>query len=64
VKSIASVAALFVAGLCSAATAQELSQRDQLHAAVQKICPVSGQSVSAMAGEPAKDGVAQGADAA
>jgi hypothetical protein len=41
-KLIASTAILIVAALCSLAPAQELSQRDQLHAAVQKICPVSG----------------------
>lgn len=32
-------------GFCSIAAAQELSQRDQIHVAVQEICPVSGQKL-------------------
>lgn len=44
-KPIAMVAATVVAVLASAAPAQELSQRDRLHIAVQKICPVSGQTL-------------------
>lgn len=34
-------------GLSLQASAQELSQRDQLHIAVQEICPVSGQKLGA-----------------
>jgi len=41
------------AGLCSIASAQELSQRDQLRIAVQDICPVSGQRLGSM-GAPRK----------
>jgi hypothetical protein len=33
------------ASFCSTAAAQELSQRDQIHIAVQEICPVSGQKL-------------------
>jgi hypothetical protein len=32
-------------GFCSMASAQELSQRDQIHIAVQEICPISGQKL-------------------
>jgi len=32
-------------GLCSIASAQELSRRDQVHIAVQEICPISGQKL-------------------
>lgn len=40
-------------GLCSLASAQELSQRDQLRIAVQGICPISGQQLGSM-GTPIK----------
>ncbi|REJ65715.1 MAG: hypothetical protein DWQ31_17410 [Planctomycetota bacterium] len=40
-------------GLCSFASAQELSQRDQLRIAVQGICPISGQQLGSM-GTPIK----------
>ena len=45
--------AVAAAGLCSIASAQELSQRDQLRIAVQDICPVSGQRLGSM-GAPLK----------
>lgn len=37
--------AITSAGFCSFASAQELSQRDQIHIAVQAICPISGQKL-------------------
>ena len=39
--ALASVALIF----CSKGSAQELSERDQIHIAVQQICPVSGQGL-------------------
>jgi hypothetical protein len=44
-KSAQFVIALFAMGLCSTAIAEELSQRDQIHIAVQEICPVSGEKL-------------------
>lgn len=42
-----------VIGVCSIAWAQGLSQRDQIHIAVQGICPISGQKLGEH-GEPIK----------
>lgn len=36
---------MVVAGVSSIASAEELSKRDQIHIAVQEICPVSGQKL-------------------
>ena len=44
---------IVVTGLCSVASAQELSRRDQLRIAVQRICPISGQQLGSM-GTPIK----------
>ncbi len=45
--------AIVVTAACSIASAQELSERDQIHGAVQEICPVSGQKLGAH-GTPVK----------
>jgi hypothetical protein len=44
-KYVTFAIAMIALGLCSAASAQELSQHDQIHLAVQEICPVSGQKL-------------------
>lgn len=44
-KFVTSAIAMLALGFCSAASAQELSQHDQIHIAVQEICPVSGQKL-------------------
>jgi YHS domain-containing protein len=44
-KYVTLALAIIAASLCSIAPAQELSQRDQIHVAVQAICPVSGQKL-------------------
>ena len=36
---------IVVTSFCSIAAAQEVSQRDQVHMAVQEICPISGQEL-------------------
>jgi len=42
-KSVAFAIALVALSFCCVASAQELSQHDQIHIAVQEVCPVSGQ---------------------
>jgi hypothetical protein len=44
-KYVTLALAFAATGLCSFASAQEVSQRDQLHIAVQAICPISGQKL-------------------
>jgi hypothetical protein len=44
-KCVAITLAVAAMGFCSIASAQEASQRDQIHIAVQEICPVSGQKL-------------------
>lgn len=44
-KYVTFAMAMIALGFCSAASAQELSQHDQIHIAVQEICPVSGQKL-------------------
>ena len=44
-KYVAFVMAAFALGLGSMASAQEFSKRDQIHLAVQQICPISGQKL-------------------
>lgn len=44
-KYVTFAIAMIALGFCSAASAQELSQHDQIHIAVQEICPVSGQKL-------------------
>ncbi len=46
-KNLAIALAVFAAGFCLTVSAQDLSQRDQIHIAVQEICPVSGQTLGA-----------------
>lgn len=38
-------AAIIALGLCSVAGAQDLTKSDQIHIAVQQICPISGQKL-------------------
>lgn len=52
------VVTALLSAAASVANAQELSQRDQLHIAVQEICPVSGQKLGAH-GPPIKVQVGQ-----
>ena len=44
-KYVTFAIAMIALDCCSAASAQELSQHDQIHIAVQEICPVSGQKL-------------------
>ena len=44
-KYVAITWAVAAMGFCLVASAQEPSQRDQIHIAVQEICPVSGQKL-------------------
>ena len=46
-------ATMMIFGLGQMANGQELSERDRLHAAVQEICPISGQKLGSM-GTPIK----------
>jgi hypothetical protein len=51
--SFAFALAVVATTFCSMASAQELSERDQIHIAVQEICPISGQRLGSM-GTPIK----------
>ena len=44
-KNVTFAIAAIALGFCSAASAQELSKHDQIHVAVQEICPISGQKL-------------------
>jgi len=44
-KYVAFALAIVVTSVCSIAAAQELSKHDQIHIAVQEICPISGQKL-------------------
>ena len=44
-KSVTLTAAIAALGFCPIVSAQELSKRDQIHVAVQEICPVSGRTL-------------------
>lgn len=52
-KYVTIALAIVAAGFGSMAAAAELSERDRIHIAVQKICPVSGQKLGSM-GTPIK----------
>lgn len=52
-KYVTLALAIVVMGICSIASAQSLSHRDQIHIAVQEICPVSGEKLGSH-GEPIK----------
>jgi len=52
------LATMMISGLGQIALGEELSQRDQLRAAVQEICPISGQKLGSM-GTPIKVQVGQ-----
>ena len=46
-KNLTFALAIVATSFCTTASAQELSQRDHIHIAVQEICPVSGQTLGA-----------------
>lgn len=52
-KTLCMIAALLVATSAVSAQAQELSDHDKIHIAVQEICPISGQKLGSM-GTPLK----------
>lgn len=52
-KSLMLIAALLITATATSVRAQELSEHDKIHVAVQEICPISGQKLGSM-GTPLK----------